>query len=156
MTSVWQRFDDPTWRQAAEQRQHKDIGGSWQVAKTDNKKTKQHKLRVKDWLFKNNLTEELLLNHPSPDDVKLFQDIRLSCVYDYFDPSDIAQLGALEERVIIRRQSLTKIHLEKINNSVKRAQRLYLRGIRRLGILNGREEYVKYKEQVKKVYLETK
>ena len=156
MTNVWQRFEDGAWRLAAEQRQHKDIGGTWKIEKTDTKKERQHKLKVKDWLFKSNLTEELLLNHPSPDDVKLFQDIRLSCVYDYFDSSDISMLGALEERVIIRRQSLTKIHLEKINNSVKRAERLYLRGIRRQGIGNGRTEYIKYKAEVKKAYLETK
>jgi len=156
MNNVWQRFEDGAWRKAAEGKSHKGIGGSWKIENTDTKKEKQHKLKVKDWLFKNNLTEELLLNHPSPDDIKLFQDIRMSCIYDYFDPSDMAMLGAYEERVVIRRLSLTNIHLEKINNSVKRAERLYLRGIRRKGIRNGREEYVEYKELVKKVYQDTK
>ena len=154
--NVWTRFQDPAWRKASEQQQHKNVGMMYDVKPADLKPERQHKLKVKDWLFKNNLTEELLLNHPSPADIKLFQEIRRSNIYDYFDSSDIAMLGCIEERIVIRRQSLKPEHLDKINHAVVRAERLYKRGIKRQGILNGKQKYLDYKEQVKKVYQDAK
>jgi hypothetical protein len=151
MANVWTKFQDPIWRQAAEQRSQTHVGMAWDVTKTDTKQERQHKLTVKDWLFKNNLTEELLLNHPSPDDIKLFQDIRRSDIYDYFTSSDISMIGAIENIVVIKRKSLNSTHRSKIEQAVIRAQRLYKRQIKRLGIRNGREAYTRYKQQISNI-----
>jgi hypothetical protein len=88
------------------------------------------------------------LNHPSPDDVVIFREIRLSTLFDYFTPSDIAVIGALENHVIIRRKSLNISHRQKLEQAVIRAQRLQARNIRRQGTFNGKAKYQKYKEQI--------
>lgn len=149
--SVWQRFEDPVWRKAAEQQRQGLRDSTWALTDEDTKKERQHKLRVKDWLFKNNLTEELLLNHPSPDDVIIFREIRLSSLFDYFTPSDIACIGALEEQIIIRRKSLNNKHRQKLEQAVIRAQRLQARNLKRLGTLNGKSAYQKYKKEIQEI-----
>lgn len=149
MANVWQRFQDPAWRKAAEQRPQGSLGSAWNITKTDTKQERNHKLKVKDWLFKSNLTEELLLNHPSPDDVKLLREIRISHLYDYFTPSDVSMLGAVEDLVVIKRRSLTLSHRAKLEQAVIRAQRLYQRQIKRLGTNNGKTNYQNYKEKIK-------
>ena len=151
MTTVWQRFQDPAWRKAAEQRPQGSLGSVWHITKTDTKEERQHKLKVKDWLFKNNLTEELLLNHPSPDDVKLLREIRISHLYDYFTPSDIAFIGSIESLVVIKRRSLSITHRAKLEQAVIRADRLYKRQIKRLGTFNGKENYQNYKKQINEI-----
>jgi len=148
MSNIWNKFQDPAWRKAAESRPQGSLGTVWHITKTDTKQEKKHKLKVKDWLFKNNLTEELLLNHPSPDDIKLLQEIRTSHIYDYFTPSDIAMLGAIEDLVVIKRRSLTLTHKSKLEHAVIRAQRLYQRQIKRKGTFNGKEAYAEYKQQI--------
>lgn len=154
--NVWRKFEDSVWRKQAEQLQHKNAGGTWQVEKTDDKQTKQHKLKIKDWLFKSNLTEELLLNHPTPDDVKLFQDLRRCDIWNYFDPSDICKISGIEAHVIHNRKSLNDKQLKKINDCITRAKRLKHRELRRVGMYSGKENYEKYKQEVKKVYSDTK
>jgi hypothetical protein len=150
MSNVWQRFQDPTWRKAAESRPQNSMGMAWGIKKTDTKELRKHKLTVKDWLFKNNLTEELLLNHPSPDDIKLLQEIRISHIYDYFAPSDIGMLNAIEDRIVLKRKSLTLTHRAKIEHAVIRAQRLYTRNIPRKGFAmnNNNKEYQQYKQKI--------
>ena len=148
MTNVWQRFQDPVWRRAAEQRPQGSLGSAWNITKTDSKEERKHKLTVKDWLFKNKLTEELLLNHPSPDDIKLLKEIRCSHIYDYFTPSDISMLGAVEDLIVLKRRSLTLSHRSKIEQAVIRAERLYIRQIKRKGTLSGRQQYEQYKQQI--------
>jgi hypothetical protein len=154
--NVWTRFQDPAWRKAAESRPQGSLGTVWHITKTDDKKTKQHKLKVKDWLFKSNLTEELLLSHPTPDDVKFFQDIRKLAIWDYFDPSDMAKLANIEKRVIQNRKSLTEVNLKTINDSISRAKRLQHHDIKRIGVNHGKEKYENYKDTVKKIYNNTK
>jgi hypothetical protein len=151
MANVWQKFQDPAWRKAAEQRPQGSLGTAWNITKTDNKQEREHKLTVKDWLFKNNLTEELLLNHPSPDDIKLLQEIRSSYIYDYFTPSDIAYIGSIESIVVLKRRSLTLTHRARLEQAVIKAQRLHQRQIKRLGTFNGKEAYQKYKEKIKDI-----
>lgn len=148
MSNTWNRFQDPAWRKAAESRPQGSLGSVWHITKTDTKKEKQHKLKVKDWLFKNNLTEELLLNHPSPDDIKILQEIRTSHLYDYFTPSDIAFIGSIESIVVLKRKSLTLSHRSKLEHAVMRAQRLYQRQLKRKGTFNGKEAYAEYKQQI--------
>ena len=148
MNNVWTRFQDPVWRKAAESRPQGSLGSAWNITKTDTKQERKHKLTVKDWLFKNNLTEELLLAHPSPDDIKLLQEIRRSHIYDYFTPSDISMLGAIEDRIVLKRQSLTLSHRSKIEQAVIRAERLYIRQIKRKGTLSGKQAYIDYKKQI--------
>jgi hypothetical protein len=155
MTNVWQRFEDPVWRKAAEQRQHKDIGVMYEVKNTDTKKERQHKRRVTDFLFKSNLNEELLLNHPSPADVKFFMDIRKMAIWDYFDASDITKLSHIERKVVRERRSLSEQNLKFINDSISRAQRLQHRDLKRVqgGDIQRRAEY---KSQVIKAYQDAK
>jgi hypothetical protein len=148
MTNVWNKFQDPAWRTAAEQRPQGSLGSVWNITKTDTKQERQHKLTVKDWLFKNNLTEELLLNHPSPDDIKLLQEIRRSHIYDYFTPSDISMLGAVEDLVVLKRRSLSLTHRSKIEQAVIRAERLYIRRIKRKGTNSGKQAFAEYKQQI--------
>jgi hypothetical protein len=148
MNNVWTRFQDPVWRKAAESRPQGSLGSAWNITKTDTKQERKHKLTVKDWLFKNNLTEELLLAHPSPDDIKLLQEIRRSHIYDYFTPSDISMLGAIEDRIVLKKQSLTLTHRSKIEQAVIRAERLYIRQIKRKGTLSGKQQYEAYKKQI--------
>ena len=148
MNNVWQRFQDPAWRKAAEQRPQGSLGSAWNITKTDTREERKHKLTVKDWLFKNNLTEELLLNHPSPDDIKLLQEIRRSHLYDYFTPSDIAYIGSIESIVVLKRKSLTLTHRARLEQAVIRAERLYNRQLRRKGSFNGKEAYADYKKQI--------
>ena len=154
--TIWQRFQDPTWRSQAEKLQHKNAGGTWQVERTDDKKVKQHKLRVTDFLFKSNLTEELLLKHPTPDDVKFFQDIRRCDIWDYFDPSDMAKIAHMEKRIVRQFKSLTEKDLKVLNDSISRAKRLQHKDIKRIGAMMGKENYENYKQEVKKVYSDTK
>lgn len=153
MANIWQQFQDPVWRKAAESRKQGSMGTAWGISKTDTKQQRQHKLRVKDWLFQNNLTEELLLNHPSPDDVKLMREIRISHLYDYFTPSDIGMLNAIEDLVVLKRRSLTLSHRSKIEQAVIRAQRLYKRNIPRKGFSmnNNSIEYQNYKKRIKAI-----
>jgi len=155
MNNVWTRFEDGAWRKAAEQRQHKDIGGTWKINNTDTKKEKQHKRRVTDFLFKSNLNEELLLSHPTPADVKFFMDIRQMAIWDYFDASDISKLANIENMVVIKRKSLTESNLKFINDSISRAKRLQHHNLKRIqgGDINRREEY---KAKVRKIYQEAK
>lgn len=150
MNNVWQRFQDPAWRKAAESRPQGSLGSAWNITKTDTKQQRQHKLTVKDWLFKNNLTEELLLNHPSPADIKLFQEIHRSHLYDYFTPSDIGMLNAIEDLIVLKRRSLTLSYRSKIEKAVIRAQRLYTRNIPRRGFTmnNNSKEYQQYKQKI--------
>lgn len=153
--TIWTKFEDPVWRKQAEQKTHKGIGGTWSKEPGDTKKEKQHKLKVTDFLFKSNLTEELLLKHPSPDDVKFFQDIRQMAIWDYFDASDISKLCSIERKVVRQLKSLTEQNLKFIHDSISRAKRLQHRNLKRIqgGDKIKRENY---KQQVKKVYSDTK
>jgi hypothetical protein len=152
MKNTWQRFQDPAWQQAAKQRPQGSLGSVWHITDTDTKPERQHKLRVKDWLFKNNLTEELLLNHPSPDDVKLLRELRTCHLYDYFTPSDIGVMSALEDIVVIKRRSLKLTHRAKLEQAVIRANRLYQRQIKRQTVYNhGQESYQNYKKQINEI-----
>lgn len=150
--TIWQKFEDPIWRKQAEQRKHTGIGGTWQVEKTDDKKTRQHKLRVTDFLFKSNLFEELLLKHPTPDDVKLFQDLRKNTLWDYFDSSDISKLACIESKVVRQLKSLTEQNLKFINDSISRAKRLQHRELKRIQGGKDKLKRENYKQLVKKVY----
>ena len=149
--NTWDRFQDPAWRKAAEQRPQGSLGSVWHITKTDTSQERQHKLKVKDWLFQSNLTEELLLNHPSPDDIILLREIRLSHLYDYFTPSDIAYIGSIESLVVIKRNSLTLTHRARLEQAVIRAERLNKRQIKRLGTFNGKTNYQNYKEKIKNI-----
>lgn len=153
--TIWQRFEDPVWRKAAEQKKHTGIGGTWQVERTDTKKQRQHKQKVTDFLFKSNLTEELLLKHPNPDHVKFFQDIRQMAIWDYFDASDISKLAHIERKVVRELKSLTEQNLKFINDSISRAKRLQHHNLKRVqgGDKDKREIY---KEEVRKLYNATK
>ena len=155
MKNVWQRFQDPVWQKAAEQRSQGTMGMAWGITKTDNKKERDHKRRVTDFLFKSNLSEELLLKHPNPDHVKFFQDIRQMAIWDYFDASDISKLCAIERKVVRQLKSLTEQNLKFINDSISRAKRLQHRNLKRIqgGDKIKRENY---KLQVKKAYSDTK
>lgn len=148
MTNVWQRFQDPVWQQAAKNRPQGSLGSVWHITKTDSKEQRQHKLRVKDWLFTNNLTEELLLNHPSPDDVKLLKELRISYLYDYFTPSDVAKIGCIENRVVLNKRSLTITDRTKLEQAVIRAERLYKRHVKRLGKYSTKQQWQHYKQQI--------
>jgi hypothetical protein len=152
--TIWQRFEDPVWRKAAEQKKHTGFGGTWQIERTDTKKQRQHKQKVTDFLFKSNLTEELLLKHPNPDHVKFFQDIRQMAIWDYFDASDISKLSHIERKVVRELKSLTEQNLKFINDSISRAKRLQHHNVKR--ITNGKKSYEDYKLQVKKAYSDTK
>ena len=88
------------------------------------------------------------MNHPRPDDIKLLKEIRTSHIYDYFTPSDISMLGATEDRIVLKRKSLTLTHRAKIEQAVIRAERLYIRQIKRKGTLSGKQQYEKYKNQI--------
>jgi len=155
MKNVWTRFQDPAWRKAAESRPQGSMGMAWAIKKTDDKKQRQHKQRVTDFLFKSNLNEELLLSHPSPDDVKFFMDIRRLDIWDYFDASDISKLSHIERKVVRERRSLSKENLKFINECITRAKRLQHSNIKRVqgGDKIKREEY---KSQVKKAYQDAK
>jgi hypothetical protein len=151
MTNVWQKFQDPAWRKAAEQRPQGSLGSAWAITKTDTKKERRHKQRVTDFLFKNNLTEELLLSHPTPDDVKFFKDLRQMAIWDYFDASDISKLAHIERRVVRERKSLTEQNLKFINDSISRAKRLQHHQLKRI---QGGDKIKRevYQSQVKKIY----
>ncbi len=153
--TIWSKFEDPVWRKQAEQYQHKDAGGTWKVDKKDHPLLKKHKLKVTDFLFKSNLTEELLLKHPTPDDVKFFQDLRNNTLWDYFDASDITKLSHIEGKVVRQLKSLTEQNLKFINDSISRAKRLQHHNLKRVqgGDKDKREIY---KEQVRKLYNATK
>lgn len=155
MNNVWTRFQDPAWRKAAESRPKGSMGMAWGITKTDSKKERQHKQRVTDFLFKSNLNEELLLSHPSPDDVKFFMDLRQLAIWDYFDASDISKLAHIERKVVREKRSLSQENLKFINDSISRAKRLQHHNLKRIQGGNKilREEY---KSQVRKVYQETK
>ncbi len=154
--TIWQKFEDPIWRSEAEKRQHSGVGGTWKVEKTDDKKTRQHKLRVTDFLFKSNLTEELLLKHPTPDDVKLFQDLRKNTLWDYFDSSDISKLANIENKVVRQLKSLTEENLKFINDCISRAKRLKHRNLKRIQGGTDKLKRENYKQLVEKVYSNTK
>lgn len=155
MNNVWTRFQDPVWRKAAESRPKGSMGMAWAITKTDDKKQRQHKQRVTDFLFKSNLNEELLLSHPSPSDVKFFMDLRRLAIWDYFDASDISKLSHIERKVVREKRSLSQQNLKFINDSISRAKRLQHHNLKRIqgGDKILREEY---KAQVRKVYQETK
>jgi hypothetical protein len=42
--TVWQRFQDPVWRKAAEQRPQGSLGSAWAITKTESKPELRHKL----------------------------------------------------------------------------------------------------------------
>jgi len=151
MNNVWTRFQDPAWRKAAEQRPQGSLGTAWAITKTDTKKQRNHKQRVTDFLFKSNLNEELLMTHPSPDDVKFFMDLRKMSIWDYFDASDISKLSHIERKVVREKKSLNQQNLKFINDSISRAKRLQNQNIKRIqgGDIHRREQY---KQQVKKAY----
>jgi hypothetical protein len=155
MNNVWQRFQDPVWRKTAESRSQGSMGMAWGITKTDTKKQRQHKQRVTDFLFKSNLNEKLLMTHPSPDDVKFFQDLRRLAIWDYFDASDISKLSNIERKVVRKLQSLTEQNLKFINDSISRAKRLQHHNLKRIqgGDKILREEY---KSQVRKIYQDIK
>jgi hypothetical protein len=155
MSNVWQRFQDPVWRKAAESRPQGTMGMAWGITKTDDKKQRQYKQRVTDFLFKSNLNEELLMTHPSPDDVKFFMDLRQLAIWDYFDASDISKLAHIERKVVREKKSLSEQNLKFINDSISRAQRLQHKNIKRIqgGDIHRREQY---KAQVKIVYQDIK
>jgi hypothetical protein len=154
--TIWSKFEDPVWRKQAEQKTHKGIGGTWAKEDKDTKKEKQHKLKVTDFLFKSNLTEELLLKHPSPDDVKFFQDLRKSSLWDYFDASDISKLSRIEYHIVRQYKSLTEQNLKFINDGISRAKRLQHRDLKRVQGGKDKQKLEKYKQQVKKAYSDTK
>lgn len=149
--TVWQKFQDPVWQQAAKSRPQGSLGTVWHITKTDTRPEREHKLRVKDWLFKNNLTEELLLNHPSPDDVKLLRELRISHLHDYFTPSDIAYIGQVESQVVLKRLSLKITQRARLEQAVIRADRLYKRQLKRQGTLDGKNSYENYKKQIAEI-----
>lgn len=154
--TIWKKFEDPVWRKQAEQKTHKGIGGTWKVERTDTKKQRQHKLKVTDFLFKSNLTEELLLKHPTPDHVKLFQDLRNNILWDYFDPSDLAKLTNIERKVVRDLKSLSQANLKFIQDSISRALRLKHRDLKRIQGGTDKIKRENYKLQVKKAYSDTK
>jgi len=131
------------------------MGMAWAITKTDSKKERQHKQRVTDFLFKGNLNEELLMTHPSPDDVKFFMDLRKMSIWDYFDASDITKISHIERKVVREKKSLNQQNLKFINESITRATRLQHSNIKRIqgGDKIRREEY---KLQVRKAYQDTK
>jgi len=153
--NVWQRFQDPAWRKAAESRPQNSMGMAWGITKTDNKKQRQHKQQVTDFLFKSNLNEELLMTHPTPADVKFFMDIRQLAIWDYFDASDISKLAHIERKVVREKKSLSEQNLKFINDSISRAKRLQHNNLKRI---QGGDKIIReeYKSKVKKVYQETK
>lgn len=153
--NVWSRFQDPVWRKAAESRPQGSLGTAWAITKTDDKKQRQHKQRVTDFLFKSNLTEELLLSHPQPDHVKFFQDLRRLAIWDYFDASDISKLSHIERKVVREKKSLNEQNLKFINDSISRAKRLQHYNLKRV---QGGDKILReqYKSQVRKIYQQAK
>lgn len=135
MMNVWDKFQEPAWQQAALRRGPPKEENLWAITRAsdyDNKpmdtaKERRHKLKVKDWLFTNNLTEELLLNHPEPDAVKLLREIQTNVIWDYFNAKDRGFVNAINDQVILKRQVLKEQHKERLLMSVIRAQRLYKR-----------------------------
>jgi hypothetical protein len=147
MTNTWQRFQNPVWQKAREQRKG-TMGTAWGIRKSKSKPEREHEYRVKDWLFKNNLTEQLLLEHPSPDDIVLMREIRISYLWSYFTPSDVAIIANIENRIVMRRRSLTLRDRSRIELAVIRAQRLYNRQLKRISVRDGREQYQAYKQAI--------
>ena len=147
MTNTWQRFQNPVWQKAHEQRKG-TMGTAWGIRKSKSKPEREHEYRVKDWLFKNNLTEQLLLEHPSPDDIVLMREIRISYLWSYFTPSDVAIIANIENRVVMRRRSLTLRDRSRIELAVIRAERLYNRQLKRISVRDGREQYQAYKQAI--------
>lgn len=123
MTTVWQRFQDPAWRKAAEQKQHKNIGMAWDIKTTDTKKEKQHKIRTKQFLMTKGLNEEKMLNEANPMDIALMNDIIKMEVIDYISDKKIAHFNHLKNQVLVKKQALTDDQLQQLSYILQNAQR---------------------------------
>lgn len=124
--TIWQRFQDPVWKSQAEKLQHKNAGGTWQVEKTDDKKTKQHKNRTNQFLMSKGLNEEKLFKEANVTDIALMNDILKMEVIDYISDHKVPHFNHLKNQVLVKKQALTDEQLQQLSYILQNAQRKQL------------------------------
>lgn len=141
--NVWRKFEDSVWRKQAEQLQHKNAGGTWQVERTDTKKVKQHKNRTNQFLMSKGLNEEKLFKEANVTDIALMNDILKMEVIDYISDKKIAHFNHLKNQVLVKKQALTDSQLEQLSFILYNAQRKQSRTIHRT-----KKTYEQYKANI--------
>lgn len=144
--TIWQKFEDPVWRSAAEKRKHTGIGGTWQVESTDSREVRKHKRQTQKFLKNKGLTEETLFTAASPQDIALFHDILKMNVIGWISAKKIAHFNHLKNQVLIKRRALTEEELKQLSYILYNANRKKLRQIHS----TEKKTYEQHKEYIEK------